>query len=58
MGRIEFELPKILKADINLEIPQFINVSEDAKNLLHHLIHADPNTRYSAEEALNHQWFK
>lgn len=32
------------------------NLSPDAKDLLLHLLDVDPNSRYTAEQALNHCW--
>merc|ERR1712228_758552 len=34
------------------------NVSEDAKNLIRMLLKMNPRDRYTAEQALNHEWIK
>merc|ERR1712228_175399 len=34
------------------------NVSEDAKNLIRMLLKMNPKDRYTAEQALNHEWIK
>ena len=33
-------------------------ISDDAKDLVKGLLQKDPNKRYNAQQALNHQWFK
>ena len=39
------------------DIPQFTCLSENARDLISHLLKYNPLERYSAEEALNHPWF-
>ena len=42
----------------DLESPPFNNLSRSAIDLIRKLLTMDPNERITAEEALNHQWFK
>ena len=42
----------------DLESPPFNNLSRSAIDLIQRFLTMDPNQRITAEEALNHQWFK
>ena len=42
----------------DLESPPFDKVSNSAKDLIRKLLTMDPNERITAEQALNHPWFK
>ena len=42
----------------DLESPPFNKVSKSAKDLIRKLLTMDPNDRITAEQALNHPWFK
>jgi len=48
----------ILEAKLVWKRPQFDVVSDIAKDLIAHLIVAEPSQRYTAEEALNHAFIK
>ena len=46
-----------LRARFVLRFPRWArNLSTEAKDLLSHLLDIDPNTRYTAQRALNHAW--
>ena len=47
----------ILRYEYSLDLPEFENVSKEAKNLINKLLTYDPNERISAMEALNHPFF-
>lgn len=49
---------KIKEADYHFNHVEFQTVSEDCKDLIRKLFMINPNERPSAQEALNHQWFK
>jgi len=49
---------KIRRGRFNIESPRWINVSNDAKDLIRKLLAKDPEQRISAEEACAHPWFK
>ena len=51
-------LNKILLGKFDLESPPFDKISKNAKDLITKLLTSDPQKRISAEEALNHPWFK
>ena len=51
-------LNKILLGKYDLESPPFDKISKNAKDLINKLLTSDPQKRISAEEALNHPWFK
>lgn len=48
----------ITKAEYDLTLPPFNKISNEAKDLIRHLLLKNPNDRLTAEEALNHSWFK
>ena len=39
------------------ENDRFKQLTVNCRNLIHHLLEVNPSNRYSAEEALNHEWF-
>ena len=51
-------IDKILIGKYDLESPPFNKISKNAKDLISKLLLNDPEKRISAEEALNHPWFK
>ena len=51
-------LNKILIGKYDLESEPFDKVSKNAKDLINKLLTMDPAKRISAEDALNHPWFK
>ncbi|CAG8588579.1 36388_t:CDS:2, partial [Racocetra persica] len=56
-GRVE-ELTAIIQADYKFE-PQecWEKISERAKDFISKLLNIDPNSRLTADQALNHSWF-
>jgi serine/threonine protein kinase len=38
--------------------PYWDNVSEEAKDLISHLLVVNPKKRFTAKQALEHKWFK
>eukprot|EP00439_Symbiodinium_sp_Y106_P061265 s1388_g9.t1 len=44
--------------NFNFNPADWKNVSEDAKTLIRHLLKMNPKDRYTAEQALNHEWIK
>lgn len=49
----------ILRQRFVLRYPRWAkNLSASAKDLLSHLLDIDPNSRYSAEQAMNHPWIQ
>lgn len=48
----------IRKAEYDLTVPPFNRISNEAKDLIRHLLLKNPDNRLTAEEALNHPWFK
>jgi serine/threonine protein kinase len=44
--------------EYNLKSRKWDKVSKEAKELITHLLTVDVNKRYTAEQALNHTWFK
>ena len=46
------------KFQLNLDGPQWVHISIEAKNLLRRLLDRDPNQRISAAEACSHSWIK
>ncbi|CAJ1388304.1 unnamed protein product [Effrenium voratum] len=51
-------LAKVKMGSYSFNPADWKNVSEDAKNLIRHLLKMNPKERYSAEQALNHEWIK
>ena len=51
-------LKKIMRNNIDLEKYPWSVISLEAKDLLKKLLEFDPKKRITAEEALNHDWFK
>ena len=51
-------LKKIMQNNIDLEKYPWSVISQDAKDLLKKLLQSDLKKRITAEEALNHSWFK
>ena len=51
-------LKKIMQNNIDLEKYPWSVISQDAKDLLKKLLQSDFKKRITAEEALNHSWFK
>merc|ERR1740129_2270565 len=49
---------KILRGKVTFQQSIWANVSEEAKDMVLKLLDTNPNTRYSAERALLHPWFK
>jgi calcium-dependent protein kinase len=49
---------KVLAGKFDLEKPIWNEVSEEAKDLVRNLLCMDVKKRFSAEQALNHVWFK
>ena len=55
---IEEIMSNIQKGIYDLESPPFDNISENALDLIKKLLNKDIDSRISAQEALNHPWFK
>eukprot|EP00929_Paragymnodinium_shiwhaense_P058567 TRINITY_DN2932_c0_g2_i1.p1 TRINITY_DN2932_c0_g2~~TRINITY_DN2932_c0_g2_i1.p1 ORF type:complete len:525 (+),score=165.30 TRINITY_DN2932_c0_g2_i1:97-1575(+) len=51
-------LAKVRLGNFSFNATDWKNVSEDAKNLIRHLLKMNPRDRYCAEQALNHDWIK
>eukprot|EP00438_Fugacium_kawagutii_P007277 Skav234425 [mRNA] locus=scaffold1656:141812:156149:- [translate_table: standard] len=51
-------LAKVRLGNFNFNPADWKNVSEDAKTLIRHLLKMNPKDRYTAEQALNHEWIK
>jgi len=51
-------LENVLIGKYDLESPPFNKISKNAKDLINKLLISDPEKRISAEEAMNHSWFK
>ena len=49
---------KIKLGSIDFDIPEFKGISNEAKNFLTVLLLNNPKDRYTADEALDHAWFK
>eukprot|EP00301_Raphidiophrys_heterophryoidea_P016617 c26223_g1_i1.p1 GENE.c26223_g1_i1~~c26223_g1_i1.p1 ORF type:complete len:139 (-),score=29.38 c26223_g1_i1:398-814(-) len=48
---------RICRAEYHFIKPYWDCVSNDAKHLIRHLLDLNPETRYSAQQALEHPWF-
>ena len=46
----------IKKGKYNFDSERWDEISDDAKDLINHLLTYDPNKRFSAKKALNHPW--
>lgn len=55
---IEEILAKNMLCDLSHVKDQLEGISKDCYDLLFKMIDPNPETRLSAEQALNHQWFK
>merc|ERR1712032_368473 len=51
-------LSKVRLGNFSFNAADWKNVSEDAKNLIRMLLKMNPRDRYTAEQALNHEWVK
>jgi calcium-dependent protein kinase len=51
-------LSKVRLGNFSFNAADWKNVSEDAKNLIRMLLKMNPRDRYTAEQALNHDWVK
>mmetsp|Transcript_64545 Transcript_64545/g.163579 ORF Transcript_64545/g.163579 Transcript_64545/m.163579 type:complete len:505 (+) Transcript_64545:102-1616(+) len=51
-------LSKVRLGNFAFNAADWKNVSEDAKNLIRMLLKMNPRDRYTAEQALNHEWIK
>mmetsp|Transcript_15683 Transcript_15683/g.36065 ORF Transcript_15683/g.36065 Transcript_15683/m.36065 type:complete len:515 (+) Transcript_15683:129-1673(+) len=51
-------LSKVRLGNFSFNASDWKNVSEDAKNLIRMLLKMNPRDRYTAEQALNHEWIK
>lgn len=50
-------LESVLKGDYSMNIPEFKNVSESAKELIKNMI-TKPEKRFTSNQSLNHPWMK
>eukprot|EP00437_Effrenium_voratum_P005556 CAMPEP_0181423470 /NCGR_PEP_ID=MMETSP1110-20121109/14144_1 /TAXON_ID=174948 /ORGANISM="Symbiodinium sp., Strain CCMP421" /LENGTH=501 /DNA_ID=CAMNT_0023546595 /DNA_START=65 /DNA_END=1570 /DNA_ORIENTATION=- len=51
-------LAKVRLGNFNFNPADWKNVSDDAKNLIRWMLKMNPRDRYTAEQALNHEWIK
>ena len=51
-------IENVLKGKFHFNHDEFKNVSEDAKDLIRHLLTFEASQRYTAEEAYNHKWIQ
>merc|ERR1712232_1345575 len=51
-------LSKVRLGNFSFNAADWKNVSEDVKNLIRMLLKMNPRDRYTAEQALNHEWIK
>merc|ERR1719420_2607345 len=51
-------LSKVRLGNFSFNATDWKNVSDDAKNLIRMLLKMNPRDRYTAEQALNHEWIK
>mmetsp|Transcript_78752 Transcript_78752/g.138974 ORF Transcript_78752/g.138974 Transcript_78752/m.138974 type:complete len:492 (+) Transcript_78752:39-1514(+) len=51
-------LQKVRIGSFTFKPGDWVNVSEDAKHLIRSLLKMSPRDRYTAEQALNHEWVK
>lgn len=64
-GKMAFEaqtedilMKKIKRAEVSTKGKVFEKVSEDAKDLVHHMLEGDPTKRYTAAQCLSHPWLE
>jgi len=58
-GRNDQEvLSKVKRGNFSFQEKDWGRISGDAKDLIRNLLRLDPNERFSASEALSHQWIK
>eukprot|EP00298_Acanthocystis_sp_HF-20_P005417 c15590_g1_i1.p1 GENE.c15590_g1_i1~~c15590_g1_i1.p1 ORF type:complete len:472 (+),score=143.33 c15590_g1_i1:9-1424(+) len=64
-GRAPFEadtvpelIQKICKGKVEFFSPFWDSVTSEAKDLISHLLEVDPEKRYTAQQALEHVWFR
>lgn len=50
-------LESVLKGEYSMNIPEFKNVSESAKELIKNMI-VKPDKRFTSNQTLNHPWMK
>lgn len=55
---IQDTLELVVRGRFSLSGPEWYNVSENAKGLLHALLTEDPRERITARDALSHPWFE
>ena len=48
----------VLPDYIQMKESLWVNISEDAQDLIHRMLDANPSTRITIEEALEHRWIK
>ena len=51
-------IENIKKNDYNKDVPKLLNSSEEVRDLLSKLLDKNDESRYNAEQAINHPWFK
>merc|ERR1712194_344163 len=51
-------LSKVRMGNFSFNAADWKNISEDAKNLIRMLLKMNPRDRYTAEQALNHEWIR
>merc|ERR1719162_2186270 len=51
-------LSKVRLGNFSFNAADWKNISEDAKNLIRMLLKMNPRDRYTAEQALHHEWIK
>jgi calcium-dependent protein kinase len=51
-------LSKVRLGEYKFDAAEWKNISDDAKGLIRKLLKMNPKDRYTAEEALNHDWIK
>lgn len=49
-------LKRVGEGKYSLDGPNWSNISEQARNLVRHLLHPDPSKRLSAKQILSHPW--
>ena len=51
-------MKRVADGKYDIESPPFNKLSKNCLDLIKRLLTMDPNVRISAEQALNHPWFK